>query len=125
MPTWLPQSPTRPRYLNPGRHYMNIIGISSSRNREQGFLKIDLDVTGLSDIPFTISIRVYDDKSKEYINRLTTSFLKTILTAADWPLDQEREPEWPAVCKSLKGVTFDLTVRSKDKTLSCSLCIRL
>ena len=114
MPTWLPQSPTRPRYLNPGRHYMNIIGISSSRNREQGFLKIDLDVTGLSDIPFTISIRVYDDKSKEYINRLTTSFLKTILTAADWPVDPACEPDWSAVCMALKGVTFDLSVRSKE-----------
>jgi hypothetical protein len=93
---------------------MNIIGISSSRNREQGYLKIDLSVTGLSDIPSTISIRVYNDASKEYINRLTTAFLKTILAAADFPVDPEREPDWSGVCKALKGVTFDFMVRSKE-----------
>ncbi len=114
MPTRLPQSAKVQNHLNPGRHYVDIIGISSTRNREQEYLEIDLSVIGLSDIPFTISIKVYDDNSKEYINRLTTSFLKTILTAADFPLDQDREPDWTAVCKALKGVTFDLSVSSKD-----------
>lgn len=125
MPAWLPQSPTRPKYLNPGRHYVDIIGINASRNREQGFLKIDLSVTALSDIPSTVSIRVYDDTSKDYINRLTTSFLKTILAAADFPLDQEREPEWSAVCKALKGVTFDLAVRSKDGGVPFLTCLKV
>lgn len=105
---------THLNHLDPGSHYLTIIGINSSRNREQRFLKIDLSVTGLSDIPSTISIRVYDDKSKDYINRMTTSFLKTILTAADFPLDQDREPEWSAVCQALKGVTFDATVKARE-----------
>lgn len=125
MPNRLPQPVKLQNYLNPGRHYVDIIGISSLRNREHGFLKIDLSVTGLSDTPCTISTQVYDDKSKEYTNRLATSFLKTILTAADLPLDLDREPDWTAVCKTLKGVTFDLSVRSNDGGVPFLTCLKV
>lgn len=102
------------KWLDPGNHFLSINGINSSRTRGQSYFTVDLLVADLYDRPSNISIRVYDDKSKDYVNRMTTSFLKTILTTANFPLDQEREPDWTVVSQALKGVIFEATVRAKE-----------
>lgn len=111
MPSWLSQ---RPNLLAPGHHYARITDIKPSRNPKNGDLSLNLSFENIIQDTGSISIRIYADDAKAWINERNSTFIEAIFGAAGMQIDQKNEPDWSGLREAVRGVTFSLDVRAKE-----------